>query len=498
MQYRTLGPVDAGTTLPVQRSLIGGESVASSSGETFTTMHPGTNTVICEVEQAGTAEIERAVASARSGFEIWSAMSAVDRARILRRAVDIIRDRNDELAALDTLDAGRPIGETSTVDVPTGADVIEFYAGVAPTLHGETIDFPTGFARMRREPLGVCVGIGAWNYPIQIAMWKSGLALACGNSMIFKPAEVTPLSALALAEIYLEAGVPPGVFDVVQGDARVGRALVAHPGVAKVSLTGEVSTGKAVMADAAATLKKVTLELGGKSPIIVFDDADLDSARNAAVTNNFFSTGQVCSNGTRVFVQRKVYESFLEGLADRVAALRLGDPFDPATMIGPLVSAEHHTKVMSYMRAALASGARHVVGGEVPNDSALARGNYVTPAVFADCTDAMGFVTDEVFGPLMAVLPFDDEDEAIRRANATPYGLSGAVFSLDINRANRVANALEAGSVWINDYGTLPESVPFGGYKQSGFGRENGYHSIEHYTQVKMIYTNLGAVERFM
>ncbi|MFZ8999304.1 MAG: aldehyde dehydrogenase family protein, partial [Ilumatobacteraceae bacterium] len=358
----------------MQRSLIGGESVASSSGETFTTMHPGTNTVICDVEQAGTAEIERAVASARSGFEIWSAMSAVDRARILRRAVDIIRDRNDELAALDTLDAGRPIGETSTVDVPTGADVIEFYAGVAPTLHGETIDFPTGFARMRREPLGVCVGIGAWNYPIQIAMWKSGLALACGNSMIFKPAEVTPLSALALAEIYLEAGVPPGVFDVVQGDARVGRALVAHPGVAKVSLTGEVSTGKAVMADAAATLKKVTLELGGKSPIIVFDDADLDSARNAAVTNNFFSTGQVCSNGTRVFVQRKVYESFLEGLADRVAALRLGDPFDPATMIGPLVSAEHHTKVMSYMRAALASGARHVVGGVVPDDPALARG----------------------------------------------------------------------------------------------------------------------------
>ena len=498
MQHRTLDPVDASTTLPVQRSLIGGESVASSSGETFTTVHPGTNSVICEVEQAGAAEVDRAVTSARAGFEIWSAMSAVDRARILRRAVDIIRDRNDELAALDTLDAGRPIGETSTVDVPTGADVIEFYAGVAPTLHGETIDFPNGFARMRREPLGVCVGIGAWNYPIQIAMWKSGLALACGNSMIFKPAEVTPLSALALAEIYLEAGVPPGVFDVVQGDARVGRALVAHPGVAKVSLTGEVSTGKAVMADAAATLKKVTLELGGKSPIIVFDDADLDSARNAAVTNNFFSTGQVCSNGTRVFVQRGVYESFLEGLADRVAALRLGDPFDPATMIGPLVSAEHHAKVMSYMNAALDSGARHVVGGSVPDDPALARGNYVTPAVFADCTDDMGFVTDEVFGPLMAVLPFDDEDEAIRRANATPYGLSGAVFSLDINRANRVANAIEAGSVWINDYGTLPESVPFGGYKQSGLGRENGYHSVEHYTQVKMIYTNLGTVDRFM
>jgi betaine-aldehyde dehydrogenase len=382
--------------------------------------------------------------------------------------------------------------------VPTGADVIEFYAGVAPTLHGETLDFPGGFARMRREPLGVCAGIGAWNYPIQIAMWKSGLALACGNAMIFKPAEVTPLSALALAEIYLEAGVPPGVFNVVQGDARVGRMLVGHPDIAKVSLTGEVTTGQAVMADAAATLKKVTLELGGKSPIVVFDDADIDSARNAALTNNFFSTGQVCSNGTRVFVQRGVYEAFLDGVAERVASLRVGDPFDPETVIGPLVSREHHAKVMGYMDLAHASDARHIVGGDLPDDPALAAGNYVTPAVFADCADDMGFVTDEVFGPLMAVLPFDDEAEVVARANATPYGLSGAVFSRDLARANRVANAIEAGSVWINDYGTLPESVPFGGYKRSGIGRENGYHSIEHYTQVKMIYTNLGEVDRYM
>jgi betaine-aldehyde dehydrogenase len=490
--------VDSSTTLGVQRSLIGGELVPSTTGETFTTIHPGTNAVICEVEQAGEREVDAAVASAREGFEVWSSMTAMDRSRILRRAVQIIRERNDDLAALDTLDAGRPIAETSSVDVPTGADVIEFYAGVAPTLHGETLDFPGGFARMRREPLGVCAGIGAWNYPIQIAMWKSGLALACGNAMIFKPAEVTPLSALALAEIYLEAGVPPGVFNVVQGDARVGRMLVGHPDIAKVSLTGEVTTGQAVMADAAATLKKVTLELGGKSPILVFDDADVDSARNAALTNNFFSTGQVCSNGTRVFVQRGVYEEFLDGVAERVASLRVGDPFDPETVIGPLVSREHHDKVMGYMDLARASGARHIVGGDAPDDPELAAGNYVTPAVFADCADDMGFVTDEVFGPLMAVLPFDDEAEVVARANATPYGLSGAVFSRDLARANRVANAIEAGSVWINDYGTLPESVPFGGYKRSGIGRENGYHSIEHYTQVKMIYTNLGEVDRYM
>ena len=490
--------VDSSTTLGVQRSLIGGELVPSTTGETFTTIHPGTNAVICEVEQAGEREVDAAVASAREGFEVWSSMTAMNRSRILRRAVQIIRERNDDLAALDTLDAGRPVAETTSVDVPTGADVIEFYAGVAPTLHGETLDFPGGFARMRREPLGVCAGIGAWNYPIQIAMWKSGLALACGNAMIFKPAEVTPLSALALAEIYLEAGVPPGVFNVVQGDARVGRMLVGHPDIAKVSLTGEVTTGQAVMADAAATLKKVTLELGGKSPIVVFDDADVDSARNAALTNNFFSTGQVCSNGTRVFVQRGVYEEFLDGVAERVASLRVGDPFDPETVIGPLVSRDHHDKVMGYMDLARASGARHIVGGDAPDDPVLAAGNYVTPAVFADCADDMGFVTDEVFGPLMAVLPFDDEVEVVARANATPYGLSGAVFSRDLARANRVANSIEAGSVWINDYGTLPESVPFGGYKRSGIGRENGYHSIEHYTQVKMIYTNLGGVDRYM
>ncbi len=491
--------VDADTVLDTRRSFVDGDYLHSATGETFDTRFPGTNRVIAPVEQAGESEVDLAVESARRGFEVWSAMPAVDRGRILLRAVEIIRSRNDELAHLETLDTGKPIAETTVEDIVTGADVIEFYAGLVPSLGGETIDFPgRGFARMRREPLGVCAGIGAWNYPVQIAMWKSGLALACGNAMIFKPAEVTPLSATVLAEIYLEAGVPPGVFNVVHGDARVGRMLVRHPGIAKVSLTGEAATGKAVMADAASTLKHVTLELGGKSPIIVFDDADIDSARNAALTNNFYSTGQVCSHGTRVFVQRGVYDRFLDGIAERVAALRVGDPFDPDTVIGPLVSAEHHDKVMRYMKLAHDSGARHLVGGEVPDDPALAGGNYVTPAVFADATDDMAFVTDEVFGPLMAVLRFDDEDEVLGRANATPYGLSGAVFTSDFARAHRVADAIEAGSVWINDYGYLPASVPFGGYKHSGLGRENGAKAVEHYTQVKMIYANLGPVDRYM
>ena len=308
---------------------------------------------------------------------------------------------------------------------------------------------------------------------------------------------MTPLSAGVLAEIYTEAGLPDGVFNVLQGDGSVGQALVRHAGVAKVSLTGEVSTGKSVMADAAGTLKAVTLELGGKSPIVVFDDADVDSALNAALTNNFFSTGQVCSNGTRVFVQRGVYEQFLEPIAERVRALTVGDPFDPDTMIGPLVSAEHREKVMRYMQIAEASGARQIVGGDAV-DPILAAGNFVLPAVYADCTDDMEFVTDEVFGPLMSVLPFDTEDEVVTRANATPYGLSAAVFSSDFARSNRVANALQAGSVWINDYGTLPASLPFGGYKQSGVGRENGANAIEHYTQVKMIYSSLVPVEKYM
>ncbi len=274
--------------------------------------------------------------------------------------------------------------------------------------------------------------------------------------------------------------------------------LVAHPGVAKVSLTGEAATGRLVMEAAASTLKKITLELGGKSPIVVFDDADIDDARNAALTNNFYSTGQVCSHGTRVFVQRRVYNEFLDGLADRVGQLRVGDPFDPDTRIGPLVSAEHHEKVMHYMKLAVDSGARHIVGGNRPDAAELSNGNYITPAVFADCSDDMEFVSDEVFGPLMAVLPFDDEDEVIQRANATDYGLAGAVFSNDLARANRVAHALQAGFVWINDYGTMPANVPFGGYKQSGIGRENGTTSIDHYTRVKTIYTNLGSVDRYM
>ncbi len=480
------------TTLPVQRLFIDGALVDATSGETFDTINPATNRDIAEVQQAADADVDRAVAAARAGARVWATTPAVERSRVLRRAVDILRERNDELAHLETLDTGKPLSETLEIDVATGADVVEYYAGLAQALHGDHHDLPpSSFAIVRREPLGVCAAIGAWNYPIQIAMWKSAPALACGNAFIFKPAELTPLTALRLAEIYHEAGIPDGVFNVVQGDHRVGQMLSRHDGIDKISLTGEVGTGKKVMADAAGTLKEVTLELGGKSPIIAFDDAGVDNVVNVALVANFYSAGQVCSNGTRVYVQRGIYDQVVAQLAPRAEAMRIGDPFDRDVVLGPLISREHHARVMAYMDIARASGARHVCGGVVPDDPALAEGNYVTPAIFADCDDDMQFVKEEVFGPLMAVLPFDSEDEVVGRANDTHYGLSGAVFTKDFARAHRVANALEAGSVWINDYNVTPPEVPFGGYKQSGVGRENGLATVEHFTQLKTIYATL-------
>jgi len=485
------------TTLPVQQSFVAGAYLPSESGQHFETRHPGNNHVICEVAVAGKREVDCAVAAAKKAFESWSTTPAAERGKVLRRAASILRERNTELAALETLDTGKPIAETAHVDVLTGVDVVEYYAGVAQSMHGQHIDLPPeAFAMVRREPLGVCAGIGAWNYPIQIAMWKSGPALACGNTMVFKPAEQTPLTALRLAEIYTEAGLPDGVFNVVQGAADTGIDLVNHPAIAKVTLTGSVETGKIVMQQAARDLKNVTLELGGKSPIVVFEDADIENAINAVLVGNFYSAGQVCSNGTRVFVHRSMHDAFVDRLGKRTRAIRIGNPFDPETQLGPLVSREHYDKVLSYMQMAKKSGARHICGGDAIEDGDLATGLYVTPAVFADCQDDMKFVRDEVFGPLMAVLPFDSDDEVIDRANATHFGLSGAVFTSDFKRAHRIANCLQAGIVWINDYNVTPPEVPFGGYKHSGIGRENGLQAIEHYTQVKTIYANLGDVPR--
>jgi betaine-aldehyde dehydrogenase len=475
---------------------IGGRPAAAARPRTFLSRNPATGDDLAEIEIAGEDEVERAVSAARAGQTVWGAMTGAERGRILKRVADRLRERNDELARLETLDTGKPIQETSVVDVLSGADCIDYFAGLAATLTGEHVDLgPTAFGYTRREPLGVVAGIGAWNYPLQIACWKAAPALACGNAMIFKPAELTPLTAVKLAEIMAEAGVPDGVFNVVQGFAETGRLLTRHPGIAKISLTGEVGTGKKVMADAAETLKHVTLELGGKSPLIVFDDADLDDAVSGALLGNFYSAGEVCSNGTRVFVHRAVYDGFMRKLVARVERMRVGDPLDPKTHVGALISEEHMNKVLGFVGRGKAEGARVAVGGQRVTDGALARGFFVAPTVFEASSDDMAIVRDEIFGPVMAVLPFEDEDEVVRRANDTPYGLAAGVFTRDLARGHRVIARLQAGTCWINHYNVTPIELPFGGTKLSGLGRENSKAAIEHYTQRKSVYVNLGRVE---
>jgi betaine-aldehyde dehydrogenase len=481
---------------PRHLNWIGGAPVASVAGRRFTTINPATGEVLAEIEIAEAAEVEAAVGAARAAQKLWGRMTGSERGRILRRVADILRAKNDELAELETLDTGKPIQETRVVDVISGADCIDYFAGLASGLAGEHIDLgPGAMGYTRREPLGVVAGIGAWNYPLQIACWKAAPALAAGNAMIFKPAELTPLTAIRLAEIMREAGVPDGVFNVVQGFGDTGRLLTRHPGIAKISLTGEVGTGKKVMADAAETLKHVTLELGGKSPILVFEDADIENAVSGALLGNFYSAGEVCSNGTRVFVHRAIKERFLARLTERTARMVVGDPMDPATQVGALISEKHMEKVLSYVARGVAEGARLVCGGERVTRDGLDRGFFVSPAIFDGCRDDHAIVREEIFGPVMTVLDFEDEDEVVARANDTPFGLSAGVFTRDISRGHRVIAELQAGTCWINTYNVTPIELPFGGYKQSGLGRENSRAALEHYTQIKSVYVALTDID---
>ena len=472
------------------------KSVSVEAGERFASINPANGEVVGYVNVAGAKEVNAAVRAAQRGQAQWAALTGAERARVLRRAAQLLRSRNQPLAELETKDTGKPIQETLVVDVISGADCLEYFASLAQSLAGEHLDLgPQAFGYTRREPLGVVAGIGAWNYPLQIACWKAAPALACGNAMIFKPAELTPLSAVKLEEIFLEAGLPAGVFQVVQGFAETGRLLTTHPDIRKVSLTGEVGTGKAVMSDAAQTLKNVTLELGGKSPLIVFDDAKLDNAVSGALLANFYSSGQVCSNATRVFVHSAIKAAFLDRLVKRVGAMRIGDPMDPATQVGALISEQHMQKVLGYIARGRAEGARLLIGGNRVTSGNLARGYFVAPAVFDECRDDMAIVREEIFGPVMSVLAFDDEAEVIERANATEFGLAAGVFTNDLTRAHRVIAKLEAGTCWINHYNVTPIELPFGGVKMSGLGRENGRAAIEHYTRLKSVYVAMGDVD---
>ncbi|WP_372656539.1 betaine-aldehyde dehydrogenase [Hydrogenophaga sp.] len=478
-----------------QQLYIGGARVDATSGETFNTTNPATGKVLAAVHSASRQDVDAAVRSAQKGQRIWAGFTAMQRARVLRRAVDLLRERNDELADLETLDTGKPVSETRCVDIVTGADVLEYYAGLATAIEGMQVPLrESAFVYTRREPLGVVAGIGAWNYPIQIALWKSAPALAAGNAMVFKASEVTPLTTLKLAEIYTEAGLPDGVFNVVNGGAAVGTWLTEHPGIEKISFTGGTVTGKKVMASASgSTLKDVTMELGGKSPLIVFADADLDRAADIAMMANFYSSGQVCTNGTRVFVHRSIQAAFEAKVIERVQRIRMGDPQDENTNFGPLVSLAHMEKVLGYIASGKAEGATLLAGGGRATDGALAQGAYVQATVFSACTDSMKIVQDEIFGPVMAILGFDEEDEVVKRANDTAYGLAAGLVTQDLNTAHRVIHRLQAGICWINTWGESAAEMPVGGYKQSGVGRENGLETLKAYTRNKSIQVELGA-----
>lgn len=479
--------------LPLIPGFIDGQPV-HGRGERFDDLNPATGALIAGVHAANAADVDAAVDAAQRGFALWSALSGAERGRVLQRAAQLLRERNDALAALEVQDSGKPWQDARVIDVASGADCIEYFAGAAATLTGAQYPLKNAFAYTRREPLGVCAGIGAWNYPLQIACWKSAPALAAGNAMIFKPSELTPMTALELARIYHEAGLPPGVFNVLQGRSETGALLAAHPGVAKVSLTGSVPTGKRVMASAAATLKRVSLELGGKSPLIVFDDADFEPAVSAALMANFHNQGEICTNGTRVFVQRGIADRFLARLEERTRLLRVGDPIDPATEVGALISLAHRDKVLAYIASGVAEGARLVCGGGKVAVAGCAGGAFVAPTIFADCHDGMRIVQEEIFGPVLALLPFDDEAEVIRRANASRFGLAAGVFTRDGARGHRVAARLKAGICWINNYNLTPVEIPFGGAGESGIGHENSLLALDYYTQLKTVYVELGEV----
>lgn len=478
-------------TEPTASHFIDGQYVEDTAGDPIPVIYPATGAVIATVYSATPAIIEQALAAAKRAQVEWAAWTATDRGRVLRRAADIMRDRNHELSVLETYDTGKPYQETSVADATSGADALEYFGGLAAAITGEHIQLGDDFVYTRREPLGVCVGIGAWNYPTQIAAWKGAPALACGNAMVFKPSETTPLSALKVAEILHEAGAPAGVYNVVQGYGAVGASLITDDRVAKVSLTGSVPTGRKVYAAAAEGIRHVTMELGGKSPLVIFDDADLENAVSGAILGNFYSSGQVCSNGTRVFVQKGIKEAFLTRMAERLKGVKMGDPQDPDVNFGPMVSENQRNIVMGYIEKGVAEGARLITGGNLVDGD----GFYIEPTVFADVTDDMTIAREEIFGPVLSVLDFDTEEEVLARANDTEFGLAAGVFTADLTRAHRMVAGFEAGTCYINTYNLAPVEAPFGGSKLSGVGRENSKAAIEHYSQVKGVYVAMGDVE---
>jgi len=473
---------------------IGGKWVDAASGKTFPTINPATGETITAIAEGDERDAAAAVEAARKAFESgpWPEMSASDRARLLWKLGDLVDKYNEELGTLETLDNGKPIFESRQIDMPMVAEVFRYFAGWATKIHGETVPVRGPFLHYTlREPLGVVAAIVPWNFPLLLASWKLAPALAAGNTVVLKPASWTPLTAIRFGELCQEAGVPDGVVNIITGPgATLGKALVRHPGVAKVAITGETRTGQEIVRDSADTLKRVTLELGGKSPNIVFADADLDAAVRGATIGIFYGKGEVCAAGSRLFVDKKIHDDFLQKLVDRAKKLQPADPLDPKTRFGALVSERQMQTVLGYIAKGKAEGAKLVAGGErvsVGNG----KGCFLQPTVFDGVRNDMTIAREEIFGPVLASIEFGDIDEAVRLANETPYGLASAVWTRDIAKAHRVAHKLQAGTVWINTYNNYDPAAAFGGYKMSGYGRELSLHAIEHYTQVKSVWVNL-------
>jgi acyl-CoA reductase-like NAD-dependent aldehyde dehydrogenase len=470
---------------------INGSFVDAVSGKVFETVNPATEEVLTTVAEGDSEDVGKAVASARHAFDSgpWGKMPARERGRLITKLAELIDRDGDSLAALETLDNGKPIFETSNVDLPQVIDVLHYYAGWADKIHGDTIPSPEGFfTYTRREPHGVCGQIIPWNFPLLMAAWKLGPALACGNTVVLKPAEQTPLTALKLAALIQEAGFPEGVVNVVPGfGPTAGGAIVRHPGVDKVAFTGSTEVGKIIQREAAGNLKSVSLELGGKSPNVVFADADIEKAVQGAIAGIFFNQGEVCCAGSRLFVEESIHDQFLDALTTHAESVKVGDPLNPETRMGAQVSHEQFEKILGYIDSGKQSGAKLLTGGERAQD----KGYFVKPTVF-DAVDAdMKIAQEEIFGPVVSALTFKDIDEAVREGNNTNYGLAAAVWTKDIGKAHRVAHALKAGTVWVNTYNTFDTAVPFGGYKESGVGRELGEQALQLYTQTKSVWVSL-------
>jgi len=481
------------TAVEQKKLLINNEWRDASGGKTMEVVNPATEEVCATVASATRDDVDTAVQAARAALNgPWGKMSARERGRLVSRLADRLMERADEVSRLETLHNGKPIFESRQIEIPAAAECFEYYAGWADKVMGETIPVKGNYLTYTlREPLGVVAAIVPWNFPLLLAAWKVAPALACGNVVILKPASQTPLTAIALGEIAVEVGLPPGVLNVITGPgSSVGQAIVEHPGIDKIAFTGDTSTGKGIMRAAADTLKKITLELGGKSPNIVLSDADVDAALRGATTGIFYGKGEVCAAGSRLLVDRSIKDEFMEKLAARAKKMVAGDPLDPKTRYGALASKKQLETVQRYVDVAKKEGASLVAGGGRA-DIGTGKGYFFQPTVFDKVTPEMTIAREEIFGPVLATIEFADLDEAIARANDSQYGLAAAVWTRDVKKAHYVARKLQAGTVWINTYNVYDTAAPFGGYKASGFGREMSSHALEHYTQVKSVWVDL-------